>query len=152
MPALFTRMSMRPKVLRAASDQGLHLVLFRHVAPDGHGLGSKGLAGGNGLIGRRFVARVAEHHVGSAPGQLQTDRPAQPPAAAGDDGCFLRKIHSDAPLIVSVSCSSSAAVSTAYTGSSGTVFFTKPLRALPGPISTSASSPMAAMRRRESSM
>ena len=59
--------------------QGLHLVLFRHVAPDGHGLGPKGFAGGNGLIGRRFVARVAEHHVGAAPGQFQADRPGPGP-------------------------------------------------------------------------
>ena len=106
------------------------------------------------LHGAHFFAVPAAMQHDIRPGFCQRDgnRPADAAAAAGDDGCFFRKIHRDAPLRVSVSCSSSAAVSTAYTGSSGTVFFTKPLRALPGPISTSASSPMAAMRRRESSM
>ena len=41
MPALLTRMSMRPKVLTAASIRFFHLLGVGHVALDGQGLGPR---------------------------------------------------------------------------------------------------------------
>ena len=46
----------------------------------------------------------------------------------------------------------SAQVSTAQVWMEGTVFLTKPLRTLPGPISTIRSTPSSAIRRMVSSM
>ena len=40
------------------------------------------------LLGGGGVAGVVHGHPGALPGQLQADRPADAPAAAGDQGAF----------------------------------------------------------------
>ena len=136
--------------------QRLYLAGVSDAAPQRHGPASRRLAGLHRLLRRRHISGAAQHHAGSSLRQLQTHGPSDAPAAAGDHGRLSCKIHHALPSVsclrVSARASTSAAVSTEHTGNPGAVFFTNPVRTFPGPISTRASRPMAAIFRMESSI
>ena len=128
-----------------SGDVGLH----------GDGLDAKLFAQCGSLGGSGLSVAVVDHHVAALLCQCDTDSPADAPASAGDDGGTgqLFFAHACASFQLVRKASSSSAVSTAVQWTSApSVFFTKPLRALPGPTSRMSVTPSSPRRRRVSSM
>ena len=112
-------------------------------------------AQGGRLGGSGLAVAVVDHHIAALLCQREADGPADAPASAGDDGGTgqLFFAHACASFQPVRKASSSSAVSTAVQRTSvPSVFFTKPLRALPGPTSRMSVTPSSPRRRRVSSM
>ncbi|MPM32991.1 hypothetical protein SDC9_79558 [bioreactor metagenome] len=141
------------ELLHGGIHQRLDRLAVRHVSLHGANLRTHALQLLHRLLCGGGVPGIGKDDVRAALRQLTAHSPAQSPASPGDHGGLSDKIHSHfTSFSSSGSFSTSSAVSTAKTGKSGSVFFTKPLNALPGPISTMASTPSAAMARMQSSM
>ena len=113
------------------------------------------LAQGSRLGGSGLAVAVVDHHIAALLCQREADGPADAPASASDDGGTgqLFFTHACASFQPVRKASSSSAVSTAVQRTSvPSVFFTKPLRALPGPTSRMSVTPSSPRRRRVSSM
>ena len=119
-----------------------------NIGLHGHGVCACGFAQRDGLGRSGFAVAVVDHHVHALFCQCGADGAADAAAPAGQS-LFA---HTVSFFHASSTASSSSGVSTAAHSTPGRVFFTKPLRALPGPTSRMWSTPSSPRRRRVSSM
>ena len=119
----------------------------------GHGVHALGAAERCRLLRRLCAVAVVHHHIAALLCQCHAHCAANAPAAAGNDGGAGQLFFAHSASFHAVSTASSCSgVSTAVQTTPGRVFFTKPLRALPGPTSRMWSTPNSPRRRRVSSM
>ena len=118
-----------------------------------HGVHALGAAERCRLLRRLCAVAVVHHHIAALLCQCHAHCAANAPAAAGNNGGAGQLFFAHSASFHAVSTASSCSgVSTAVQTTPGRVFFTKPLRALPGPTSRMWSTPNSPRRRRVSSM
>ena len=146
MPALFTRISTRPKAFTACSKSALQPSAVETSA-------CTATAFAFSALHRATVSAVVPHYVAALLCQLDAHSPANAPASAGDNGGADDRFFAHSSSFHAVSAAfSCSGVSTEAQTTPGRVFFTKPARALPGPTSRIWSTPSSPRRRSVSSM
>ena len=141
------------KGLGSGIEQCLTALGGGYIRLHSHRLHALGAAEGCRLLRRLCAVAVIHHHIAALLCQCHAHCAANAPAAAGNNGGAGQLFFAHSASFHAVSTASSCSgVSTAVQTTPGRVFFTKPLRALPGPTSRMWSTPSSPRRRKVSSM
>ena len=135
MPALFTRISTRPKAFTACSKSALQPRQWKHRPAQPRHLRFRPCTE---PPSRQLQLRVAviHHNIAALLCQLDAHSPANAPASASNNGGADDRFFAHSSSFHAVSAAfSCSGVSTEAQTTPGRVFFTKPARALPGPTS-----------------